>query len=262
MSTFETNMDSTKAYTEQHPCSCLSASQNIKQEIVQFAKRAEDLANQLLPSKTTYEGPVIIHDHYYHSWSSPWYWHRPTTVIVTDSKGCYSSPKSEERKKKEKDDTAIALAVIAVTVAAATLYSMGSSFTAWCDAKQEMNNTKAFQDKLDDFSTQFPARETAAVSQAHDAAALKERICRRIKNSEVTSLFIKSGLFLGSVAYAGGVYVAGGYDANSTAQTMGIPLAVSGVALLILKCGLNTAGSRNIRDAKVLKESAQQLQTI
>lgn len=243
----------------------------VRSEITSFASKANSLADQILSQNepATYSGPVVIHDHHYYEPSYPLFWQPRPRVIVVDSPSCPRQCPAPSAKPsgKGKDDKAVFIGVAAAVIGGATLYSLGSSISAYQDAGAELEETNMFQHKLRAYQDTVGEDQQELVYHARQAASLKERICSRIQSSAATDIFLKSsmaaacGSALAGAAmevYSVSLIVAGAQLAPALI-TGGAIAGCATAAGMLFKWGFDSTDKANLRDAQSLKDSVQLL---
>ncbi|MBA3817178.1 MAG: hypothetical protein H0X29_11815 [Parachlamydiaceae bacterium] len=261
MTTFTTNVPeasigAARAYPEPQPANAISGV--IRGKINDFAYKASSLASEILgPKPTSFEVPNSAHEHYhYHDSSSwmPWYYSRPTTVIVSDRN---TSCNTSNRRNSEKNDGGVALAVAATGIALGGLYYVATNLNALWDAESKLNEIKCFNNDLDTFSKIMQPQEELIITEAKQTASLTERICKRTKDSELIGLYLKSGVVASCTSY-----VAGYCSTLPAIQAIAIGTGLLCTGSLIFKYGIESSTGESIRDAQALNNSIAKLRTL
>lgn len=230
-------------------------------EIVNFAKTADNLANQILSqdAPVAYQGPVVIRSsHYYHP--SPFFWPiyppSPSVVVINNGPHSSASPVNRDRNKEKDNGAAILVGIVAVAVGGIALYSLGAGIATYNDTNQELADTQQFQERLF-IAPNADAKEQALIQEANNAANLKNRICTRLKNSALANLALRTGLFASC-----GIALAGAVAATPALMTAGGVVGLVSVGGMLFKWGFDTSDKANVRDAQHLKGSVQYLKTL
>lgn len=245
----------------------------VRSEIGVFASKADSLANQIIAQEnpSTYNGPVVIRDHHYYP-SSPFFWPfyqpKPSVVVVNDS-SCSASASKSSSHKDEKDNHAglLFIAGAAAVVSGIAIYYLGAAKAAYDDANELLGETLDFKEKLSAYQHTVNQEEKALVNEACHTANLKERICKRTKNSASMNILLRSGMLLGCIPTIAGAVLKSGvlrsYDfippsVIAAAPTLLMAGCVTGVLSLsgiLFKWGFDSTDKANLRDAQSLKNS-------
>lgn len=224
----------------------------IRNEVNQFADKANNLANQLLaPKNTTYKGPIIIRNHYYYEspFYTPWFYSRPRPVIYFDNSG--------HRRDQDNKGGSILLGVIATIGMFIASYAVGSAIASHNDAGQELDETRDTQQRFSSYKSYTGAQEQPLLREATYAARLKERICSRIKNSSAWDLALRVALTVGLALTA-----IGAFTAASPLMGLGVILSICSLTALLFKWGFESMDKSNTRDAQALRDSLYKLKLI
>jgi len=218
--------------------------EELKGEVKQFTVQANRLAKQLIADQAPepYTGPVVIRHHYYHytPYYSPWFYSRPSVVVIGNGT-------SHRRDRREDNDAAnAALGILATIGAMFAAYAIGLAWARHSDAERELDDTRAFQQKM--AGAQVESNDQKMVNDAQAAAGLKERICKRIRNSAAIDLTLRISLAVGLVFIATGAFAI-------CPPLGGLGLSVAMVAgfAMMFKWGCDTTDQANARDAYALQ---------
>lgn len=225
------------------------SSQELRGEVQRFATQANRLASQLIADQAPepYTGHVVIRHHYHHytpyytPYYSPWFYPRPSIIVLGD--------RPAYRNRKEENEAAnIALGVFATIGAMFATYAVGLAWARQSDAQNELDETREFQGKMAGAQGNVTAQDQRLVEDAQEAAGLKARICKRIRNSAVSDLALRISLAVGLIFVGAGAFAA-------CPPLVGIGLVASMIAsfAMVLKWGFDSTDQTNVRDARALQ---------
>ena len=226
------------------------SSATIRHEVKQFATKANQLADQILNenSASTYEGPVIIRNHYHYSpWCNPWFFNPyPSVVVVGDH---------PRRRQRDDDSGRILIGILATVGALIASYAIGTAIATHNDARQEVEEATDAHEKFKRFG--MSPTEQELVGAALEASHLKMRICSRIKGSATADLALRVSLAVGLGAVAGGAFAAA-----APVLAIGVASSVVIAASMLIKWGYESSSKSSLRDAQVLKDRLNHLQQL
>lgn len=220
------------------------SSQAIRNQIHQFAGKAEGLANQILGENSTqsYQGPVIIRNHYHYSpFYSSWFYPQPSVIIVDGGRG----------RRQNNDNTAsLILGIVATLGTLIASYAVGSAIARHNDASLELQDASESLHNFYQYAGYATHNDQEVIQEAIHASSLKQRICARIKNSAVGDLALRITLAVGL-----GTVAAGAFAASPSLLAVGAVLGVISAAAMLIKWGYESSDKSNIRDAQNLQAS-------
>lgn len=218
-------------------------SQELRSEVKQFSSQASRLANQIIgeQAQEKYTGPVVIRRHYYYSYS-PWYYPQPSVIVVGD-RGSF-----RRDRREEKEANMVAFGIIATIGAMFASYAVGLAVSRHQDAQRELAETREFQGKMAEAQGHVTPQDQQLVNDAQEAAGLKARICKRIRDSAATDLALRISLTVGLVFAALGAF-------GLCPPLLGVGLLAAAVAgfVMMFKWGMDTTDQANARDAYALQ---------
>jgi hypothetical protein len=245
-------------------------------DINRFAVSADALACEILnkdaPQQPSYPNyfsnpPTIIHN--YHYTDSLWFWSPPVRTVhvihTRESDTCNFN--NSHSTKKESDGTAtLALILIAVGgIAAFATYAAGSANARYEDAKQELEETQAFQNKLAVCENAAPKNEKVLIAEAKHLSYLQERVCKRIQDSAAADYYNRiaavNGAGVAALGAAAGYFgVLGTLAAAGTASVClgtvpGAIILTAAIGNMLFKSGFDTSDKQNNRDALSMRTS-------
>ena len=228
------------------------SSNYVRSNIKHFADKANDLANQLLaPKNASYNGPVVIRNNYYYSYSpfySPWFYSRPSVIVVDNGRG---------RRSNEQDNAKNLLLGVALTVGALVMsYFVGSAFSSYQDADRECTEARESQIKFANYRPYVSPKDFPLLEEARIATSLKDRICSRIRDSAVWDLALRVGVTSGLVIGAVGAFTC------LPVLGVGLSIGVISAGAMLFKWGFDTNDRKNILDAQDLKASVLNLRQL
>lgn len=214
----------------------------LKDAVRDFVVKTDAFVQPLIGDALLATAIAPVH-HYHHS--SGWYpWYQPSRVVVVDTGNSTRSSSTSSKRSKE-DKT---LAIVATIAALVAIYTVGSSVARYNDARHELTEASDFQDLLEGAKDNPEETDRTLAFHAEKAAGLKERICRRMKNSALTDTVLRVSLLGGLIATAASAYVGNAAVLNTSLATN----LVAG-SLIMLKLGYDSFSNANARDAHSLR---------
>lgn len=215
-----------------------------------FVGTADILAQDILNKEPSQQPrPQVIH--HYHSgfgygWSTwdPIFYPTHRTIVIDSSN-------NRRDKSKEKDNGAlVVLGVAAVVVGLVATFATGSALSRYNDSKEALNSTHEFASKLPFYSQALQNDDPALVIKANDILPVQERLCKRIKNSAMTDLFLRSVTLGASVATAVGTFA----TVSPAILTAGLITGSTAVVGMLFKAGYESVSSNDARDAMLIRD--------
>jgi len=233
----------------------LGKTTTLNSDIKGFSQSSTNLAQEILQAQSgssSYSGPTVIrHYHYYNSpWSSYSYFWQPTPVYIIPTRG-YS-------RYEEDNNNALLLGVVAAVVGGIALFTVGTSISTLEDANRELDDTSAFKARFKTYQNiATDAKEREKAAYAENAACLKEQICQRTKNSALTDLILRVGLFVGcAFALMGAILTVPEW------MSVGLITSLVFAGAMLFKAGLDSTDKKNFRDARDLQNAINHLNAI
>lgn len=243
-----------------NPINALRPNENLSSSFVrgkihQFADKANNLANQLLaPKNASYDGPVVIRNNYYYSYSpfspfySPWFYSRPSVIVVDRGNG---------RRSNEQDSANNILLGAVLTVGALVMtYFVGSAVSSYQDADRECESARRDQREFASYRPYASVDDFPLLEEARVATSLKDRICSRIRNSAAWDLALRVSLTAGLVIGAVGAF--------TCLPVLGVGLVIGAVSAgaMLFKWGFESTDRKNLLDAEALRASVTHLKQL
>jgi len=209
-------------------------------DLKQFTNNTTNMVRDVLGAQNRptgrVEGPVVFRT--YRSYDPFW----PSVyqpVYVTSY-----NPRPRE------DNSNVLTGIFAAVVVGVTTFFVGQAIGSLEDAERELDNAISEKQKFDGYSKHSATQqERLTATDVVRAAGLKERICRRIKESAITDLILRVGLLAGaSLVLIGAIYTAPAWISS------GLVVSCAATALMLFNWGLNSTDRNNIRDAEELRD--------
>jgi len=225
-------------------------------DVNKFSISANQMAREILATQkgsAPYVGPrVITRYHYWHEpfWSPSWMFCRPVYV--------YPSGNCSRRRDRDNDGTAFLIGMIATIVGGIALFAVGSGRNTFKEAKCELEDAAASRTKFSDYEqAAHNNTERNVALEAKNAAVLKVRICKRIRDSALKDLVFRVGLVAGcALALAGAIFT------SPTLITAGLVTGLVVGGSMLFNWGLDSTDKQNINDANKLLEAMNNMRSV